>query len=319
MAPSPGAPQRGSFVRDQVSALRTGGVDVDLLEFAPGRGSYPRATRRLRSLIRSERFDVVHAHYGLTGWCASLAGARPLVVTFHGTDVRHPTVGRLSRRLARRIDLVAAASRSLFSPADGRPGLPRPPGAAVLPCGPDLTRFAPRPRAEARARLGLDPDRGYLLFPADPGRAAKRHDRAAGLARRAGAELLVANGVEPEAMPDWVNAANAVLVTSDTEGFGLAVLEALGCGVPVLSTPVGMAPLALGGLEGCLVANFDEAIWADAVKPHLEATDPRVEGAPIAARFSAARMAERVTAAYRDLVDPLVDPPATSHLLDNPS
>ena len=43
-------------------------------------------------------------------------------------------------------------------------------------------------------------------------------------------------------MPDWINAANAVLVTSENEGFGLVAVEALACDVAVLSTPVGVAP-----------------------------------------------------------------------------
>ncbi len=196
--------------------------------------------------MRRGSFDLVHAHYGLAGWCASLAGARPLIVTFHGTDVRHPTVGRLSRRLARRLDLVAGASRALFAPEAERPGLPKRPGAsAVLPCGADLDRFRPSPRAEARQRLGLDPEGRYLLFPAATFRPEKRHDRALEVARLAGAELLTGGAIEAERMPDWVNAANAVLVTSENEGFGLVAVEALACDVPVLSTPVGVAPALL--------------------------------------------------------------------------
>ena len=41
-----------------------------------------------------------------------------------------------------------------------------------------LERFRPIPRAEARARLGLDPAGPYLLFPHDPARPLKRFDRA---------------------------------------------------------------------------------------------------------------------------------------------
>ena len=44
--------------------------------------------------------------------------------------------------------------------------------------------------------------------------------------------------------------ADAVLVTSEREGFGLAALEALACDVPVLATPVGVAPEALAGVAG---------------------------------------------------------------------
>ena len=173
----------------------------------------------------------------------------------------------------------------------------------MLPCGPDLDALrpdAPRPRP-ARA-LGLDPDGRYLLFPANPARPEKRHDRAAELAAACDAELLTGGSIEPEQMPLWINAANAVLVTSDYEGFGMAAIEALACDVPVLSTPVGIAPYALAGIDGCLCAPFDADAWAAAARP-----PPRRRRTPAwrARRgprpLSAARMAERAIEAYRDV------------------
>jgi glycosyltransferase involved in cell wall biosynthesis len=294
-------PQLGRWVRDQIDEVRKRGIEVDLFSFPPGRGEYIPATRRLRALLRRERFDLVHAHYGLAGWCAKLAGADPLIVTFHGTDVRHSLVGPLSRRLAWRVDLVAAVSRALFAPEDERPGLPDVPGSVVLPCGPDLTRFGPLDRAEARRSLGLDADGRYLFFPANPARPEKRHDLAAELAVRCGADLLSGGSIEPEQMPLWINAASAVLVTSDYEGFGMVAIEALACGVPVLSTPVGISPYALAGIEGCLCAPFEIESWAALASRHLDASDPRVDGAARAGSLSAERMAERVIEAYRDV------------------
>jgi glycosyltransferase involved in cell wall biosynthesis len=301
--PDAGAPQRGRWVRDQVEEIRRLGVEVEVFSFPPGSSHYLPAAWRLRRLLRRESFDLVHVHYGLTAWSALLAGARPLVVSFHGTDVRHPLVGPLSRRVAWRADLVAAVSRALFEPEDDRPGLPPVPGSAVLPCGPDLGRFHPLPRADARRELGLDPGGRYLLFPANPARPEKRADRAAELAEACGAELLTGGSIEPDRMPLWVNAANAVLVTSDYEGFGLACVEALACDVPILSTPVGVAPFALAGIAGALCAPFDLAAWRDAARPHLDSPDPRVAGAGRAASLSAARMAERTILAYRETIE----------------
>ncbi|HUC00062.1 MAG TPA: glycosyltransferase [Solirubrobacterales bacterium] len=295
-------PQLGRWVRDQVDEVRKRGVEVDVFSFPPGRNEYIPATRRLRALLKRERFDLVHAHYGLAGWCAKLAGAAPLIVTFHGTDVRHGVVGPLSRRLAWRVDLVAAVSRALFAAEDGRPGLPAVPGSAVLPCGPDLDRFGPLPRAEARRQLGLDPEGRYLFFPANPARPEKRHDRAAAVAARCGADLLSGGSIEPEQMPVWINAAAAVLVSSEYEGFGMAAIEALACGVPVLSTPVGISPYALSGIEGCLCAPFEAESWAALAARHLDAADPRVEGGARAASLGAGPMAERVIEAYSDVV-----------------
>ena len=88
-------------------------------------------------------------------------------------------------------DLVAPVSRALLAPEGGHPGLPTLPGrTAILPCGADLERFRPLDRADARGRLGLDPNGRYLLFPASPGREVKRFDRAEEIARLTSAELL---------------------------------------------------------------------------------------------------------------------------------
>lgn len=300
--PDAAAPQRGRWVDDQIEEMRSGDVEVEVFRFSRGSRAYIPATRRLRRFLREERFDLVHAHYGLAGWCALLAGARPLVVSFHGTDVRHWLVGPLSRRLVGRLDLAAVVSRALFSSENDRPGLPRVPGAAVLPCGADLKRFHPIPRAEARSALGLEPEGRYLLFPANPQRPEKRVDRAAEVAAATGAELLTGGSIDPEQMPLWVNAANAVLLTSDYEGFGLVCVEALACEVPVLSTPVGIAPFALAAIEGTLCAPFDAGSWSEALHPLLAAGDRRVEGRRRAAQLSAARMADRTIVAYRDVL-----------------
>ncbi len=301
--PDAATPQRGRWVRDQVEEMRRRGIEVEVFAFPPGSRHYIPATRRLRRLLRDEQpFDLVHAHYGLPGWCAQLAGARPLLVSFHGTDVRHPVVGALSRRLIRRVEMTAVVSQALFLEENGRPGLPLVHGAAVLPCGPDLSRFGPLPRAEARRELGLDPEAGYLLFPADPARPEKRADRARELARACQAELLDGGSIEPDAMRLWINAANAVLVTSDYEGFGMICIEALACGVPVLSTPVGIAPLMLDGIGGALCAPFELDAWRAAALPHLNSPDPRIAGAGRAEWLSSTRTAERTIEAYRDLL-----------------
>jgi glycosyltransferase involved in cell wall biosynthesis len=303
ITPDPSYPSRGAFVRDQVAALRELGVDVENFEFPPGSRHYIPAARAIRRRLRAESFDLVHAHYGLAAWSAKLAGASPLVVTFHGNDVRHPVTGRLSRRLVSRIDLAGIVSRALLEPEGGRPGLPAPEGRrAVLPCGADLELFRPRPRAECRRRLGLREDGRYLLFPADPSREVKRYDRAQEVARLADAELLTGGRIERGAMPDWINAAAAVITPSDNEGFGLGPVEALACDVPVLSTPVGIAPVLLGALDGTLVEPFEAGSWAQLARRHLDAADARVSGRARAEWFSAELMGARVLVAYRELL-----------------
>jgi glycosyltransferase involved in cell wall biosynthesis len=307
MWPTEERPALGGFVRDQVDALRRiDGLEVEVFAFVPTGGlrPYARAARELRRKHGGDRFDVVHAHYGMTAWCTLVLHGAPRVVTFHGTDLGHPRFGRLSRAVARRMDLPATASGWLArQPMAGLAGAGRTRRVAVLPCGVDLDRFQRTDRRAARERLGIDPGGRYLLFPADPARPEKRHDRARELADAVGATLLTYDSTPPSKVPLLINAANAVVVTSEREGFGLASLEALACDVPVLSTDVGIAPLALRGVAGTLAAPFDVRSWTAAVQRHLDDPDPRIAGRARAGLFDSNRMAMRVFEAYRALIE----------------
>jgi teichuronic acid biosynthesis glycosyltransferase TuaC len=301
MYPTPDNPGLGSFVRDQAQALaRTGEVDLELFAFpAGGAPAWIKGAAELRRRHRGERFDIVHAHFGLSLWPALAARGRARAVTLHGTDLAHPRSRAITLAGLRTLDLVGAASQPLAGL------IPRwaasPARVAVLPCGVELSRFRRISRPEAREALGLDPAGPYLLFPSDPARPEKRYD----LARQVAGEVpvLTLRGVEPERVALWINAANAVLVPSDREGFGLAVLEALACDVPALATPVGIHSEALAGVAGALCAPFDATRWRAALQPHLAAADPRVSGREHAEPFSADRMAARVLGAWRQVLN----------------
>jgi glycosyltransferase involved in cell wall biosynthesis len=306
MWPSASEPALGSFVRDQVDALRElGDVEIEVFAFPPG--GYARAARELRRRHRRGEFDVVHAHFGLSAWPALALRGSAHAVTLHGTDLRHPRSKRITRAALPFLDLVAAVSPELAREVPGAGGRRR--RVAVLPCGVDLDRFAPIPRAEARTRLGLAPDEPCLLFPADPARPSKRFDRAQEIAE--GTRLLTLGRVHPFEVPLYVNAASAVLVPSEQEGFGLAVLEALACDVPVLATPLGVHPTALDGVEGTLCAPYDRAAWRAALEPHLEAAEPRVDGRARAELWSARKMARRVLRAWGEVLRLPVEAPRT--------
>jgi teichuronic acid biosynthesis glycosyltransferase TuaC len=301
MYPTPARPALGSFVRDQVEALRRiEGVEVELFAFAPGKTTaYLKAAKDLRKARRGEIFDVVHAHFGLTSWPAFAARGQAHAVTLHGTDLTNPRSRAISLAALPFEDLVATVSEPL---ATQLPAWTQRKRRAVLPAGVAIDRFKPIPRTEAREKLGLDPNARYLLFPADPNRLEKRYDQAAALAAGQTTPLLALGNTDPYEVPLWVNAANAVLVPSERESYGLAVLEALACDVPVLATPVGIAPEALNGVSGTYCGPFDQEKWGAALKPHLTAADPRIDGRTRAERYSTDHMAAKVVAAWQNLI-----------------
>ncbi len=296
MYPSPARPALGSFVRDQVRALqRIDGLDVEVHAFAPGGArSYLRAGRDLRRTFAGERFDVVHAHFGLTAWPALAVKARHRLVTLHGNDLHHPRSRPVTTAVLGRMDLVGTPTAEFAAEV---PGADSGRTVALLPCGIDVDRFRPLDRRAARAKLGLDPDGRYLLFPYNPERRVKRVDRARELAGD-DAELLTLGSVAPEDVPLWVNAANAVVCPSDWETFGLACLEALACDVPVLARPTGAHPEALAGIAGTHCGEWDLETWRAALAPHLASADPRIAGRERALRYSADAMAARVATAW---------------------
>ena len=166
MYPTTAEPHFGCFVRDQVDDMRRLGAEVTVLAF-DGRGHrsrYAGAARRLHRALRRERFDVVHAHYGLSGAVAAMQLAVPVVTTFHGSDASVPWQRRVSWLVARRTQPIAVAP--VIAANLGVRDAP------VIPCAVDLELFAPVDLAEARRTLGWPQDGPCVLFP------AARNDRA---------------------------------------------------------------------------------------------------------------------------------------------
>ena len=253
MWPTPERPALGTFVRDQVEALRRRtDVEVDLATFGPGALHYLTA---IPGLTRRRHYDVVHAHFGLTAVPALAAGATIRGVTLHGTDLISPRSRRVTLAVLPRYDVVGVPSTR------AKALLPEPQRAraGVLPCGIDLATFSPIDRAEARRALGLDPSRPFAVFPYDPARAVKRHDLAL---QAAGTHHLQTLGREPRyRMRLWLNAASVVICPSDWETFGMAAVESVACGTAVIATPTGVHEEALGPLDWSMCEPFNAVRW----------------------------------------------------------
>jgi hypothetical protein len=88
MWPSAARPHWGVFVRSQVESLVAAGIHSTLYEIEGWKSTaeYFKAARRLPSLARECRADLVHAHFGYTG-AAAMGVDAPLVVSFCGNDL----------------------------------------------------------------------------------------------------------------------------------------------------------------------------------------------------------------------------------------
>jgi teichuronic acid biosynthesis glycosyltransferase TuaC len=301
MYPTAEEPWFGSFVRDQVEDLRTLGLDVEVLAFDGRHRSreYGRAARRARQLARTGRFDVVHAHYGLSGAVALAQRSLPVVTTFHGSDTGGVAWQRIvSAAVAHRtvpIFVNRAGSRLLWC-RNGH----------VIPAGVDTALFTPADRPALRDSLGWNEACRYVLFPGSRLNRVKRADLFGAVidALRATdepVEPVYLENLSRVQAAKTIAAADVTLLTSDWEGSPVAVRESLACETPVVSVPVGDLEETLDGLPACEIAPRDAAALAAAVRRALAA--PRSSALrERALATSRRRTAERVAAVYEDVL-----------------
>ena len=251
--PTEADPGFGSFVQDQMESLRPLGVEYEVL-FINGRESqwnYLRAIPEMWRRLRANKFDLIHAHFGLAGLVARCQLSLPLVVTFHGDDVlgRPTRTGRItlmgrffqvsSFLLAPLASAVIVQSREMR----GKLKLAR---AQIIPCGIDLDLFHPLDPVEARRTLELDPGKKYVLFAYNPTEPRKRFDLIEAAVARAREqapelEILHVRGKPHAELPLYMNAADMLVLASVAEGGPLVTKEALATGLPVISVNVGDA------------------------------------------------------------------------------
>lgn len=263
MYPTAEKPAAGTFVKEQVDSLIRAGIDVEVMDFDGARSfrNYVRAGFALRRRLQSDRFDLVHAHYGLVGLPARMQLRCPIVLTYHGSDLLgevgpnggYTFGGKLKVLLGKALGFVV--TRRIIVAEVLRNRLWQ---AALVPMGVDMDLFAPRPRADARRELGLDPDRRFILFVANPDNRCKRYDVAAAAVEILAAagrdvELLPVFKVPHERVPLYMSAADVLVLTSDHEASPCVIKEALAVNLPIVAVDVGDVAERIAGVDGCFL------------------------------------------------------------------
>lgn len=318
MYPGPRAPDLGSFVADLEQALAARGHDIAraVIDRRGGKSRHLRLARDV--LVTSRRFrpDVVYAHFLVpAGFLAAVETRAPLVVTAHGTDVEnardHAGVRVGTRIVVRRATAIVAVSDWLRTRLEDV--VPEALGKTrVLDCGVDLALFAPSDQAEARARVGWEPDGTAFLCVGSLSerknvlrlaRAFERHGEGSlvfvgdgplrpALEGRTG--IRVTGALPHEQIPDWIAAADVVCQPSLVEPFGLATLEAMAAGRPVVATRVGGPPEFVPPGAGVLVDPEDEDALATALAAASSLPRPNEAGSEAAAGHAVEVQAARI-------------------------
>ncbi len=221
----------------------------------------------------------------------------------------------------------------------------------VIPCGTDIDRFGVVLRDEARQKLGIEPDAkvAFYIGRFDPRKGIETLIRAVNLsqvgkdpkfqliigggsrpgqadgAERDRLETLVADlgmggvtqfsgRIPDELMSTYYAAADAVVVPSHYEPFGLVAIEAMACRTPVIASSVGGLQYSIiPEVTGLLAPPKDEAAFAAAIDRILSDAAWRdrlgeAAGDRVRTHFSWASVAEQLGRVYLEEIDPTFQP-----------
>ena len=290
-------PFRLSGLRERVFFHEVEMADYPLFEHPP----YTLALAvAIHQVARDRGLDLVHVHYAIphaaSAWLAGQmfegTGRPRLVTTLHGTDItligRHPSFRSMTRFTILRSDGLTAVSRYLKRETEENFDVS---GASirVIPNFVDTDRYRRNAAPYDRARLA--PGGEKLLIHVSNYRAVKRvedvidifarvteripsrmimvgdgPDRP--LVRRRAEELGVTGRVsflgQHTSVEDLLVHGDLFLLPSKTESFGLAALEAMACGTPVVASRAGGLPeLVADGESGLLYEPGDVEGMAD--------------------------------------------------------
>ena len=296
------------FFEQQVAAVCDRGVSTTTVAVAGDRRTTDEETsgrsvldygRFYARVLRhaTESYDLVHANYGLTAPMALAQPRRPVVLSFWGSDLLG-NVGRLSRRCARRADAVIVMSRAMADEVGT--------DCHVIPHGVDLDLFRPIPRRDAREAVGWERDGRQVLFPYAAKREMKDYPRAERVVEAVRARtdepvaLRTLHGVPHARMPLYLNAADALLLTSKSEGSPNSVKEAMACNLPVVATDVGDVAERLAGVDASHVCRSDEEL-RDGLIDVLERGEPSTGRAAVES-LGLERMGERIRDVYESVI-----------------
>lgn len=305
------------FIKEQGEAVRESGIDVDYFPVS-GRGlkGYWNATRRLRKYLKENRYDLIHAHFILSGWVAVFAsGKTPVVLSLMGSDAYGQYVGEnkvtfLSRYLTLLTLLIQPFVRGIISKSENIERyvyLKR--KSFIIPNGIDTRKFKSS-AINYRDELALNSDKKQILFLGSKN-SVRKNFRLAGEAvaylKRNDVELINPYPVSHQFIPKYLNSVSVLAVCSYMEGSPNVIKEAMACNCPIVATDVGDVKWVLGKTDGCYIASFNAEDYATKLNEALKFAETygRTHGEQRIKQLGldAQSVARRITDIYKKLLD----------------
>lgn len=259
-----------AFVRSQYDSLEKEGLEMRLFPVV-GHGvmGYLKAVAALRRVIRQEKPDIIHAHYSVCGHVAALAcwglHHKPkIVVSILGS---FPTRSKKWKLVRYCIKHVWNATIVKSQRTANQLGVP----VHIIPNGVNLDVFHPMEHTEARKVVGFEEGIKYIIWCSNPyNRPEKNWPLAEAAVKLTNDKFQIANATlvavydkSPQEVAVYMNAADCLLLTSDSEGSPNVIKEAMACNCPIVTTNVGDVTERLEALDGCYIVEDNDCRFMD--------------------------------------------------------
>lgn len=258
----------GDVVANQAASLLNKGIDLEFFIISKrGWIGYLSNYSRLRKIVKSNKIDLYHAHYGLSGILALLTRCKPLLVSLMGSDLLAPGFLSMLVRVICKIGkfTVIVKTEELYQKVKRR-------GIHIIPNGVNMEVFKPSDKIRSREILEYPVGKKYILFLSNPERREKNYNlalKAVNLLNDADIQLLTVNNVSNVSVSHYLNMADVLLITSLWEGSPNIVKEAMACCVPIVSTDVGDIKNLFSGVNGCYIVTHRELDVAEKINEAL--------------------------------------------------
>ena len=286
------------FVQEQAQSLIILGIQVDYFLIS-GKGilGYLKNYSSFMKMIKDKKYDLVHAHYGLSGLLATLQSKTPAIVTFHGSDVnikKNLPFSLLASRLSRN-NIFVHSSLARRLKVSGK-------NIHIIPCGVDLDTFSPIDKWDAREKLGWQKNKNYILFSSGFHNPVKN----AALAKPAlksidlEVKLIELEGYTKQQVCQLMNAADLLLITSFSETGPIVAKEALACNCPIISTNVGDVKSITKKIDNCFVTSYNPNEIGEKIRIML-ASGLRSNGRIFMKSYGLDKVAQKIKMVYGNI------------------
>lgn len=274
------------FIKSQYESLQPFVRKIDHYRIkGSGIKAYILAYKELKKILKSEKYDIIHAHWTYSGIiCSSLIKKEKLVVSFMGNDLFGIYTKKyniltfkglinilLSQYLLFKTDAIIVKSKRMLRwiPFYCRYK------TQIVPNGVNLNKFKPLDQNEAKKYLQIEPQQKYILFLGDTKDSNKNFD----LLEKAGLQLdkaevsykiLKPYPIDRTKVPFYLAAADVLAFTSKLEGSPNIIKEAIAMGCPIVATDVGDVFERISGIDGCYISKFDEYDFSEKLAAALK-------------------------------------------------